>query len=195
MTAADDSTIHTARLPGQRVQRSRAKILQATTELLFERGMGGTSVDEISRRSGVAKTTIYRHWATREALLKEACALIGTPLNPPDTGTLQGDLAVLMGDLAAALRDEDWTSVLPSVIDAAERSADIAHMYATLQAGYAKPFEVVLDRGVRRHELSAPFDIPAIIASLVGALFYRRYFSREPLTDEFVASLVRLIIR
>ena len=44
----------------ERVRRSRATVLDATTQLLFERGFGGATVDEIARRSGVAKTTIYR---------------------------------------------------------------------------------------------------------------------------------------
>ena len=49
----------------ERVRRSRAAVIGATTQLLVERGFGGATVDEISRRSGVAKTTIYRHWPTR----------------------------------------------------------------------------------------------------------------------------------
>jgi len=47
-------------VPTLRVGRSRATVLDATAELLFERGFAGTSVDEILRRSGGAKTTIYR---------------------------------------------------------------------------------------------------------------------------------------
>src|SRR5437899_1011281 len=37
-------------------------------ELLSEAGLGGVSVDAVSKRSGVAKTTIYRHWPSRTAL-------------------------------------------------------------------------------------------------------------------------------
>ena len=48
----------------QRVVRSKTRVLEETYRLLSEGGMGGVSVDEVSRRSGVAKTTIYRHWPT-----------------------------------------------------------------------------------------------------------------------------------
>ena len=56
-----------------RVRRSRETVLGVTAELLFERGLAGASVDEITRRSGVAKTTIYRHWPNRNALIIDAC--------------------------------------------------------------------------------------------------------------------------
>ncbi|WP_235845934.1 TetR/AcrR family transcriptional regulator [Dictyobacter aurantiacus] len=44
-----------------RVRRSKERVLRATSELLTESGLEGVSVEEVSRRSGVAKTTIYRH--------------------------------------------------------------------------------------------------------------------------------------
>ncbi|MBE7209580.1 MAG: helix-turn-helix transcriptional regulator, partial [Gluconacetobacter diazotrophicus] len=74
----------------QRVVRSKERVLRETYRMLFEAGLGGVSVDEVSRRSGVAKTTIYRHWPTRSALVLDACSKMGTPEPPPDTGTLEG---------------------------------------------------------------------------------------------------------
>ncbi|KHF34924.1 Bacterial regulatory protein, tetR family [Paenibacillus sp. P1XP2] len=50
-----------------RVERSRHNVLTTAFELLSEGGVNGFTVDEVARRSGVAKTTIYRHWPTREA--------------------------------------------------------------------------------------------------------------------------------
>ena len=43
-------------------------MLAETYRLLAEGGIGGVSIDEIARRTGVAKTTIYRHWPSRAAL-------------------------------------------------------------------------------------------------------------------------------
>jgi AcrR family transcriptional regulator len=45
----------------------KAASLAAAYELLTEAGLSGVSFDEVSRRSGVAKTTIYRYWPTRSA--------------------------------------------------------------------------------------------------------------------------------
>src|SRR5271154_2815383 len=83
----------------ERVRRSRAAVLGATAHLLSERGFAGATVDEISRRSGVAKTTIYRHWPTRTDLLRDACSTLSTPLDTPDTGSFEADMTALMTNL------------------------------------------------------------------------------------------------
>lgn len=183
-----------AEVMDERVRRSRAAVLAATAELLFERGLAGASVDEISRRSGVAKTTIYRHWPSRTDLMREACSEIGTPQTAPDTGSLRGDVAALMGALAAALTAERWTSVLPSIIDAGERDAEMAEMYRRLQQGYSAPFEEVIRRGIARGELPGETDVAALSAALIGPLFFRRWFAREPLTEAFVTEIMRIAL-
>lgn len=177
-----------------RVRRSRASVLAAAAGLLFERGFAGFSVDEVCRRSGVAKTTIYRHWPTRTELLRDACANIGTPQTAPDLGSFRADVAALMGHLAHALRTEKWTSVLPSIIDAGERDPDMAEMYRRLQQGYSAPFGEVIDRAIGRGELPDETDVAALTAALIGPLFFRRWFSREPLTEAFVREIIRLVV-
>jgi len=47
-------------------------ILQAALELFIEHGVAGASIEKIARRAGVAKTSIYRRWSSREALLAQA---------------------------------------------------------------------------------------------------------------------------
>jgi len=182
------------RLMDQRVRRSREKVLAAAAGLLFERGFSGASIDEVSRRSGVAKTTIYRHWPTRADLMRDACASIGTPQRTPDTGTLKADLTALTTMLARVLRSERWTAVLPSVIDAAERDPDIAAMYGILQRGYSAPFEAVIARAKARGELPDAADAAVLTAMLVGPLFYRRWFSREPVTDAFAKQILKRVV-
>ncbi len=181
--------------PDQRVLRSRRTVLDVTMQLLFERGFGGATVDEISRRSGVAKTTIYRHWPTRADLLRDACSTLGTPLDTPDTGSFEADVNALMTNLAHILRSAKWTSVLPSIIDAAERDPDIADMYSKLQKGYSAPFETIIQRGLQKGELPPNTDRAMLIAALTGPLFYRRWFSREALTDAFAKQIVLLATR
>jgi len=181
--------------PDERVMRSRTTVLSATAELLFERGYAGTTVDEISRRCGVAKTTIYRHWPTRTDLLQDACSKIGTPLEKPDTGNLRDDLEAILKQLASLLRSEKWTSVLPSIIDAAERDPDMAAMYSNLQHGYSAVLGDVLSEAVRTGSLASDTDVPSLIAMLVGPLFYRRWFSRETISDEFAERIVAQVFR
>src|SRR5919198_1676494 len=69
-----DSAIERTGDVDPRVRHSKEVVMATTYELLSEEGLAGVTVDAVARRSGVAKTTIYRHWPSREALLLDACA-------------------------------------------------------------------------------------------------------------------------
>jgi AcrR family transcriptional regulator len=177
----------------ERVIKSKKAVLAATFELLSEVGLSGVSVDEVSRRSGVAKTTIYRHWPSRSALLIAVCSTLGAKPQAPDTGSFAGDLTALVTYMAKRLRSERWTSILPSVIDAAEREPQVAKMHAQMHANHMAPLYMIVDRARKRGELPRAADPSEIVASVVGPLFYRRWFSRQPLDDRFVKALVERI--
>jgi hypothetical protein len=100
----------------------------------------------------------------------------------------------LLMNLSHLLRSAKWTSVLPSVIDAAERDPEIARMYSKLQEGYSAPLRFVIQRAIQRGELPKTTDIDVVIAALTGPLFYRRWFSREPLTRSFVKQIIRRVL-
>lgn len=189
-TSDSSPGIPAAKLPDQRAVRSKAAVLSSTVELLSERGYGGTSVDEISSRSGVAKTTIYRHWPTRTALLRDACSTLGKPLKKSNAADIKDALTVVLQDLASQLRSAEWASVLPSIIDAAERDPDIASMYSELHDQYSSVFRELLLAAVDKGTLPKSTDISVVTALLVGPLFYRRWFSREIVSDTFAAQIV-----
>ena len=179
----------------KRVERSRATVLAETYRLLVEGAISGVSVDEIARRSGVAKTTIYRQWPSRSALLLDACSQLGTAAEIPDTGTLAGDLALLLRGLADALTSPGWPTVLPSIIDAAERDPEIAKLHEALHDGMMAAFHAVAARGLARGELSPDRTASEVVATVTGPLFYRRWFSREPIDDGFLAAVLQSVMR
>jgi hypothetical protein len=133
---------------------------------------------------------IYQHWPTRADLLRDACSTIGTPPDVPDTGNVANDVIDLMTNLVQLLRTAKWTSVLPSIVDAAEPDSEIAGIYGKLQHGYSKPFETGILRAAERHELPDDTDPAILIAAFTGPLFYRRRFSREPLTNAFATKSI-----
>lgn len=174
----------------RRVRRSKDAVLAQTYTLLSEVGIGGVSVDEVSRRSGVAKTTIYRHWPSRAALLLDACSQLGTRPPLPDTGSPIGDLQALASQLAGELTSARWAAVLPSIIDAAERDADLAQLHAELHAHLVEPFLAAATRGQQRGDLDPGQSPPDVVAAVMGPLFYRRWFSRQALDQQFVEAVV-----
>lgn len=175
----------------ERVHRSKKAVLTATHGLLTEEGFAGVSVDEVARRSGVAKTTIYRHWPSRSALLLEACSTLSARPQAPDTGSFHGDLEMMCLFVASRLRTAGWATVLPSIIDAAERDAELAQLQKRLHGEMRTAFRTIVERAQEKGEVAAKVDYTEVIASVLGPLFYRRWFSREPLDERFVRGVVQ----
>jgi AcrR family transcriptional regulator len=174
----------------ERVRRSKQAVLTTILQLLSETGLSGVSIDEVSRRSGVAKTTIYRHWTSRSALVLDACSKLKPRSEAPDTGNLKADLSALALNLASRLRSGRWPTVLPSIIDAAERDPELAGLHSRMHAEMTTAFRSVVERAQQRGELSRSRRPSEVVAMILGPLFYRRWFSREPLEERFVKRVV-----
>src|SRR5262245_19167911 len=67
---------------GGRSARVREAVLAAAFAELDEHGYRGFNIESVARRSGVHKTTIYRRWPTREALLVYALDSRATAIRP-----------------------------------------------------------------------------------------------------------------
>jgi len=173
----------------------KAASLAAAYELLTEAGFSGVSFDEVSRRSGVAKTTIYRYWPTRSALVFDAVMQFAPRLPTPATGSLQGDLTALALALAQRLQTGRWSSALPSIIDAAERDTEVADLQSRTHAGMISGFSVIAARAQERGELDASFDVSELTAAIAGPIFYRRWFSHQEIDDAFVRGVVERALR
>ena len=178
----------------ERVQRSKKAVLTATLQLLSETGLSGVSIDAVARRSGVAKTTIYRHWPSRSALILDACSKLKPKSETPGTGNLKDDMTVLALNLAGRLRTARWATVLPSIIDAAERDPELADLHSRMHAEMTTAFRSVIERAQQRGELSRHRRSAEVVAMILGPLFYRRWFSREPLDEGFVKHVVKSAI-
>jgi len=186
-------TASAGRRPDERIEKSKMAVLSATYELLTQSGLSGVSVDEVSRRSGVAKTTIYRHWPSRESLLVDACAQLSSRPQAPDTGTVRGDLEQLASQVAVRLR-QPWATVMPSIIDAAERDKELAALQASIHSQMREAFVTVIKRGQARGEISKSQDCRELIATILGPIMYRRFFSREPLDEAFAKRVVGRVV-
>lgn len=178
-----------AQAADKRVERSKAAVLAETYRQLTQSGISGVSIDEVSRASGVSKTTIYRHWPSRSALLIDACSRLGNAQKAPDHGDLRKDVHALAAHLAEQLRTAAWASVYPSIIDAAERDPEIAATQAKLHEGFIAPFNAVVERAKARGEIARGTAATDLIAAIVGPLFYRRWFSKEAIDDRFVNAI------
>jgi len=169
--------------------------MATTYELLSEAGLAGVTVDAVARRSGVAKTTIYRHWPSREALLLDACAQMGPHFDILDAGSFSKDLRALMQRVVEQLLSGPYAAILLSLMDAAERNPDLAALLTAAQAKLVEAIGTILTRARVRGEIRRLPEASDVAALIVGPLLYRRLFSHEPLSEGFFRLVVDNVVR
>ena len=90
------------------------------------------TIEEVAARSGVAKTTIYRHWPDRPALILDTARQAFRHVATPDTGSLRGDLAAFFGSMVRADLSGRVGRMMPCLIDAASRDPEMEQLLARL---------------------------------------------------------------
>ena len=90
------------------------EILAVTRALLAEKGYRELTVDTVAERARVAKTTVYRRWPSKGALVAAAIAPNTTPLSDPQT--LLREVADLLSPLADAADDAEILGLLRSIL-------------------------------------------------------------------------------
>jgi AcrR family transcriptional regulator len=163
-----------------RVVRSRAAATTAAIDLLVEGGTRAVTVDAVVARSGVAKTTIYRHWESRDELLLAALDEALPRPATPDTGSLDEDLAVLARALAAGLSHPRHGAILQAVLSTgpdggAERAEGIDALRREFAAERNASLRTVLRRAAERGETDGSTRPDEVIRAIAGPLFYRRF--------------------
>jgi AcrR family transcriptional regulator len=166
----------------------RAAILAAALEEFAARGFAATRLDDVARRAGVAKGTIYLHFRDKESLFQELVRAMLSPL----VGTIE----------AAALRDLPIRAVVEMIVDLfvneiyGTRRKDVIRLIIAEGSRFPRLAEVyyreviarvlpvmrarltlAVERGELPHDALARFPqllvAPALVAIMWNALFGR----------------------
>ena len=99
-----------------RSEKADKAILNATLRMLGTRGVAGTTIEGVAAEAGVGKTTIYRRWATKTDLILAAISDVVPSGDPPDTGTMAGDMAALAEGQQRRLAGSGLAGIVPRVL-------------------------------------------------------------------------------
>ena len=177
-----------------RCERSQQRALAAAVELLREDGLHGLTFEAVAARSGVAKTTLYRHFEDRAALHLAAIESVGPVAVMSVTDDLRADLVDFLSVLEHTLHQSDFGAVLPTVVDGAERSEQMADLARAAASQRREQLAERLRLAQRDGALANEADLDLLISLLVGPIFYRRFFSRQPFDPAFVPALVDQVL-
>ena len=168
-----DLARHGAGPPDPRVAKSRAKLLEAATELLVDGGARAVTVDAVSDRSGVAKSTLYRHFPSRTDLL---VAVLSHNIPEIDfdvaKGSFEESLRSLMAEAAAVMSDPDWSRVLPALMSLKSAVPDVDELTAHERSVRLGHVVSVLDKGIAEGLVPQDVDVSAAATMLLGPLMF-----------------------
>jgi AcrR family transcriptional regulator len=159
--------------PGRpRDPRLDVAITEAAIAVIRDRGWSFT-IDEVARRAGVGRASIYRRHPTKIALA--FAAWVGDrDLRFPntDTGSVWGDLtAYVLGSTRMA--GSVWSSILPMLIAESKTDPVVASTMREVWAWRLQLLGQIVARGIARRELPPTVDVDHVWELIDGPLLHR----------------------
>ncbi|GGY05550.1 TetR/AcrR family transcriptional regulator [Streptomyces hiroshimensis] len=194
-----------ARRGRPRAEGTDDRILGAACDLLLARGYDGYSIDEVAQRAGVAKTTLYRRWPTKDHLIVAVVARIQDEVPVRDTGDIRRDLTAYLEAVAAGLTrmsrvgrpagpDDRSAGLVAEIVAAAARRPDVGRaVRAVFARRNALPL-ALLESAQARGDLGPGARPDVIFDQLAGALYYRLLVTGEPVGGDYPARLVDQVL-
>lgn len=179
-----------------RVERSRAAVLKAAVELLLEGGINAVTVEAVSKRSGVAKTTIYRHWDDRDALVVDTFrACIPTIEEPEPELGFEDALRAFMRSLTLATAEPRFRAALPHIIAAQEVVEELGELQDWVDEQHFAAILAVLQRGIEEGDLPADIDLTEAKHQLYGPLISTALETDADLDEATADRIVDLFLK
>lgn len=183
--------------PGRpRSERSHQAIIEATNELLAERGFVDLTMDEVAERAGVSKATIYRRWPSKGTLVFEAFAADYLARQPrPDTGNLKEDLTRRLRTWVRLVKGTVTGRTLRALLAEAQRDEEVAVLW---REHFLRPVrdesKTLVERAIARGEISQRTDPDMLLDLLYGPMYFRLLGDHLPLNDRFVQAVVSTVL-
>ncbi|RKT52418.1 TetR/AcrR family transcriptional regulator [Saccharothrix australiensis] len=180
-------TTPSGRPPGRPRAGIDAAVFAATLRTAHELGYAGATMDRIAAAAGVAKTTIYRRWESKGALIVDCLLDTFGPL------PLEGDdpaeiLSSVIRWGAAKIAEPGVAAAFAGVfVDAVSDPALREVLSTRFQAPYLRALQDVL--GEPEHRVLLFIDV------VVGTLLHRMGITGAPMVDADVTALTEMIVR
>jgi AcrR family transcriptional regulator len=173
-----------------RSEESKAAILNATWELLKTTSLRDLSIEAIARKSGVGKTTIYRWWSSKVAVVMDAFVENVMTVTPfPENLSATEAITQQMASLIQAFSGE-YGRIVAQII--AEGQADPAAL-VSYRDRFIYPrrtaAKTIIQQGIENGEFDPNLDPELAIDILYGAIYFRLLVGHLPLDQQFAEEL------
>ncbi|MFE6054991.1 TetR/AcrR family transcriptional regulator [Kitasatospora sp. NPDC056446] len=177
-------------------------ILDATREALAELGWGGLTMGHVASRAGVAKTTLYRRWPSKNELVVDAVATLFDDLVMPDLGSLRADIEAVVAQFADLLARPETQAALLALFAEGTRDGQLRRR---IREAIVDPQKRLVRQGrasaQARGELEADTDpdaaraeVDIIFDTIAGTVEHRVLVSGEPITPAWTRRFTDLLL-
>lgn len=176
--------------------RSEQKILDATRELLGEEGFGSLTVEGVAARAGVAKTTIYRRYRSRNdlalAVLLDMVGDVSTRPYVEDAGT---ELTKLVDRTVELMSTSVMGRIMKGLVSEVAADPELAQVYRERVVTHRlADVSALVEHGIARGELRTDLDPEMVTDLLLGPIYYRFFLSGAAMDNGFGKRLVATLL-
>ena len=185
------------RPPGRpRSEESRQSILRSTLKLLKQHGgFPELSIEAIADDANVGKTTVYRWWPTKAALVADAfSASADEELRFPNTGSVKSDMSLQMRRLIRIFRSRRG-KVVAALLAGGQSDPELIEAFRDrfLWPRRKQAYQT-LQRGIDRGELPADINLDLVLDSLYGPIYMRFLIRHDKLDESFADEICGLVL-
>ncbi len=178
-----------------RIQRTRLVVRQAALDELGDVGYGSFTIESVAARAGVGKSTIYRHWRDKLALIADAFEASHETMVPEtQTGTARERVDRLVRHVAEVAVDSTFSRCIPALIEGAARDPRLREFHHRYSAERRRSLISVIQEGISGREFAADIDAELAATTLLGAIFYGCLMAAEPFDPELSGDLVSAVL-
>jgi AcrR family transcriptional regulator len=177
------------------VERSRQIILQAALDELGEVGYGSFRIESVAARAGAGKSTIYRHWKDKLALIADAFETFHVQMVPhTETGSPRDRVQSLVRHVAEVFVDSTFSVCIPALIEGAERDPRLRRFHHRYSADRRQSLTDVIAEGVASGDFPPQVDAELAALALLGPIVYQRLMSDRPFDPNRATELVETVL-
>ena len=201
VTDAGSQSAHAAVRPAEPGGRSRAArtekaILDATRELLAEGGVHQLTVEGVAARSGVAKTTIYRRWRSKDELaLAVLLDMVAQIVEVPDVGDVRQELVTFVDGAVRILGTTLMGRVMQGLVSDLATDPQLGRLFRERVVAFrVSEMRRVVERATARGELRPGVDVELVHELLFGPVYYRLLLSGGALDKVLAERIVDAVL-
>jgi AcrR family transcriptional regulator len=180
-----------------RGERAERLILAAARDLLADGGVQGLTIEGVAARAGVAKTTIYRRWSSKEDLALAVLVDMVAQLSVvPDLGNTYAELFAFVSATVHVLGSTLMGRVMQGLVSELAANPELAEKFRerVVAARMAEAVRII-ERGVDRGDLQPGIEHDVAQELLFGPVYYRLFFSGTPVDDSLARNVVDVFTR